>query len=93
MLLGFCKTYFYSKQQAFSPAVIEICDATRLHSQSLVKPASAPAISVEAYDFRGTNLSSVGIENDGVTECSGGWVPFFIAATRISIAIPVRGGM
>jgi len=48
---------------------------------------------VEAYDFLGTNLSSVGIENDEVKECSGGWVPFFIAATRMSIAIPVRGGM
>ena len=46
-----------------------------------------------SYDFLGTNAASGGIETDVVTECSGGWVPFFIAATRISIAIPVSGGM
>jgi hypothetical protein len=43
------------------------------------------------YDPRETNVSSSGIETGVVEEYSGGWVPFRIAATRISIAIPVSG--
>lgn len=49
------------------------------------------ALPVEAYGFRGTNVSSAGIETGLVRECSGGCLPSFIAATRISIAIPVSG--
>jgi hypothetical protein len=47
----------------------------------------------KGYCFLGTSVSSAGIETDVVKECFGGWVPFFIAPTRISIAIPVSGGM
>jgi len=44
------------------------------------------------YILVGERELRAGIETGVIEEFSGGWVPFRIAVTRISIAMPVSGG-